>query len=142
MDSFSLLLEDDVCKIIIRSLNATCSLDYIPIWLVKQSPDVLTPVIILMVILSIQEGWVPGCWKSTIVVPLLKKAGLDSILKNFRPVSNLPFVSKVVEQAVVCQLLTPCTINMPLPENQFSYHTFPSTERMESVQSDILMAVD
>ena len=48
-----------VHKIIVGSLNATCSLDPISTWLVKQSVDVLTPVITLMVNLSFREGRVP-----------------------------------------------------------------------------------
>ena len=39
------------------------------------------------------------------MTPLLKKTGLDSAdMSNFRPVSNLYFMSKVVERAVVSEL--------------------------------------
>ena len=111
----------------------------------KQSVDVLTPVITLMLNLSFREGRVPDCWKRTIVIPrVLKKAGLDLIFNNSRPVSNLPFVAKVVEQGVIDQLLAHGRINAPLPPgNQSSYRTFRSTETaLIKVQSDILMAID
>ena len=41
-----------------------------------------------------------------VIKPLLKKEGLDpSDCKSFRPVSNLPYVSKLLERVVSQQLL-------------------------------------
>ena len=41
----------------------------------------------------------PKSLKTALIRPLLKKTGLDSdILKKFRPVSNLPFISKAIEK--------------------------------------------
>ena len=42
--------------------------------------------------------------KIGLVLHLLKKPGLDPIFKNFRPVSNLPFVVKLAEKVVISQL--------------------------------------
>ena len=45
-------------------------------------------------------------FKQAIVTPLLKKSGLDpNDLKNFRPVSNLPFISKILEKVVLTRQL-------------------------------------
>ena len=38
-----------------------------------------------------------------IIKPLLKKLGLDLITKNYRPISNLPFMSKLVEKCMLTQ---------------------------------------
>ena len=46
----------------------------------------------------------PEIWKEALVFPLLKKPGLDVIFKNFRPVSNLSFVSKLIERAAFNQI--------------------------------------
>ena len=36
---------------------------------------------------------------------MIKKPGLDSeVLKNYRPVANLPFLSKVIEKAIAIQI--------------------------------------
>ena len=81
-----------------------------------------------MVNLSLCEGIVPDHWKTALVIPLLKKLGLDLIFKNFRPVSNLPFVAKSAENVVISQLSTHCAVNTPLPENQSSYREHHSME--------------
>ena len=42
---------------------------------------------------------------SSVIIPLLKKPGLDSeILKNYRPVANLHFLSKLIEKAIAIQI--------------------------------------
>ena len=58
-----------------------------------------------MVNACLQQGRLPVSQKHAVVTPLLKKPGLDaSDLANFRPVSNLTFMSKIVERAVAEQL--------------------------------------
>ena len=55
----------------------------------------------------LQSGVFPSSYKSAIVTPLLKKPSLDpSDLKNYRPVSNLSFMSKILEKVVVSQLMS------------------------------------
>ena len=57
--------------------------------------------------LSLSEGVFPGKFKSAIVTPLLKKQTLNKDdLKNYRPVSGLNFISKVIERAVASQIKT------------------------------------
>ena len=52
------------------------------------------------------EGCVPDAFKTAVVTPLIKKANLSSDdLKNYRPVSDLSFISKLVERVVAKQLL-------------------------------------
>ena len=54
---------------------------------------------------SLAESTVHGSFKSAIIRPLLKKPGLDTnLFQNYRPVSNLPFHSKVIERAVAKQM--------------------------------------
>ena len=60
--------------------------------------------------------------------PLLKKPGLDvEDMNSFRPVSNLSFLSKIVERAMLNQLPF-LEENKIIPKNQSAYHQFHSTE--------------
>ena len=53
----------------------------------------------MIVNLSLTTGVFPTSCKSSIVVPLIKKNGLDcEVIKNYRPVSNLSFLSKIIEK--------------------------------------------
>ena len=64
------------------------------------------------------------------------------VCKNFRPVSNLPFISKVVEKAAPQQLLGHCE-KMPPPKFQSDFRKYRSTEiALLKVQNDILMSMD
>ena len=77
------------------------------------------------------------------VLLLLKKAGLDLILKNYRPVSKLQYVLKPTERAVVNQLCVHSDCGFPLPPCQSACRTGHSTETaLVNVQSDILLNMD
>ena len=96
-----------------------------------------------MINLSLSEGYVPDSWKVAILTPILKKYGLDLVFENFRPVSNLSFVTKATEKAVVNQLFEHCGDNARLPTNQSSYRQFHSTETaLLKVHNDILLNMD
>jgi len=80
---------------------------------------------------SLVSGCYPSEFKKAVVRPLLKKHGLDtSQMKNYRPVSNLPFLSKLLERIVEsaadlfgCQGLMPKTVSIPsIPQHQDCHH--------------------
>ena len=78
----------------------SCILDPKPVTLLSACLDPLLPVITNMVNLSLRTGYFANAWKTTVVHPLLKKPGLDLLFKNFRPIRNLQFVSKLTERVV------------------------------------------
>ena len=86
----------------------------------------------------------PDSIKSAIVTPLIKKPTLDKEdLKNYRPVSNLPFVSKVIERVVDNQLRSHMSENDLFECMQSAYRANHSTETaLVRVLNDILLAVD
>ena len=100
------LSEEEVYNIIIKSSNATCSLDPIPTWLLQLCARELTSVIMKMINLSLSEGNVPDSWKVAILTPILKKFGLDLVFENFRPLSNLSFVSTATERLLSTSYLS------------------------------------
>lgn len=88
---------------------------------------------------SLQSACVPECHKKAIVTPLLKKDNLDANnLKNFRPVSNLPFISKILEKVVAKQLVIHMSNNNMQDSQQSAYRAGHSTESaLIKVKSDI-----
>lgn len=90
------------------------------------------------------NGIVPPDFKKAFVIPLLKKSSLDpNIFSNYRPVSNLPFLSKVLERIVLSQLLTHLNSNSLLDVFQSAYRKKHSTETaLLKITSDILKSID
>jgi hypothetical protein len=105
---------------------------------------VLLPTLTQIVNLSIQSSTVPSSLKTATVTPLLKKAQLDSEeLKNYRPVSNLPYISKVIEKVIVQQVDSHMKENALYESHQSAYRKGHSTETaLVKIIDDILCAVD
>ena len=105
LSSFTPVSEEKLLKILKSSPSKSCYLDPIPTSLVKECADILITPITKIVNYSITEGSFPNCFKMAYVTPLQKKLSLDrNILKNYRPVSNLSFISKLIEKVVAKQL--------------------------------------
>ena len=67
--------------------------------------DEVVPVLTTLFDISLSSGIVPTAFKQAIIKPVLKKTGLDANeLKNFRPVSNLPFLPNILEKVVLARL--------------------------------------
>ena len=96
---------EEVRKIIMGSPVKSCALDPIPTFLLRDVIDALLPFLTAMCNASLQEGYLPVSQRHGIVLPLLKKSSLDpSDKKNYRPVSNLTFMSTVIERMVTQQV--------------------------------------
>ena len=106
--------------------------------------DTLIPIITKFINLSLSQGIVPDSIKLAIVSPLLKKSNLNSeILSNYRPVSNLTFVSKILEKVVNKQLSSYFSEHRSLDPFQSAYRKQYSTETaLVRVTNDILRALD
>jgi hypothetical protein len=92
---------DEVRKFIMDSPTKSCAIDPIPTSLLKKVSDYLTPAITSIVNLSLYSGAFPHQFKNGLITPILKKPKLHrEILENYRPITNLSFVSKLIERAV------------------------------------------
>ena len=144
LDSFTEVSEDDIRKIILSSPTKSCALDPIPTWLLKKCEDELIPVLTLIVNTSLSCAEFPKELKRAFLTPLIKKIILDAeILKNYRPVSNLSFLSKLIERIVCVQLVNHLDKNGLYEVFQSAYRQLHSRETaLLRVQNDILQAVD
>ena len=84
-------------------LQKNCSLDPNPTSLFVECLDELFPAVTHIINSSLVSGVFPSEFKTAIVKPLLKTPPLDNnILKNYRPASNLLFLSKILEKKSFC----------------------------------------
>ena len=93
-----------------------------------------------MVNLSPSSSHFPDIWKEGLVRLKLKKANMDLIKKNYRPISNLAFLSKITEKAAALQISDHMSSNQMFPEFQSAYRKNHSTETaLLSMRKDILV---
>ena len=86
--------------------KTTCSSDPFPTRLLMSHLHAIVPILQHIVNLCLTTGDFPISCKSSIVIPLIRKPGLDQeMLKNYRPVSNLSFLSKVIEKVISIRIL-------------------------------------
>ena len=106
VSEFKMLKDEDIRRILVKKMsNASCSLDAQPTWLLKENINCNVPLLTKIVNSSLQSGVFPDIARQAIVTPIIKKQGLDSEnLQNYRPVSNLSHVAKVIEKAAAYQL--------------------------------------
>ena len=122
LSNFRACTEDEARAIIMRSPSKSCSLDPIPTTILKECIDDLLPFLTAMCNASLLEGHLPVSQRHAIITPLIKKSNLDATdVKNYRPVSNLTFVSKVVERLVSERLVSFLQENNLMPVEQSAY---------------------
>jgi len=120
---------EEINKVVQESPDKQCNLDPIPTSLLKKCIHVLAPIITLIVNLSLSTAMFPQAFKHAIVTPLLKKPALDKdSLSNYRPISNLSFLSKLTERIVLQRLSVHLSSNDLFNNHQSAYTKHRSTE--------------
>ena len=127
-----------------KAPSKCCELDLIPTNLLKEVIHELSPILTDLINTSLQQGTFPMELKKALLWPLLKKATLDFMIKNnFRPISNLAFSGKLIENIVDDQIISHIDQHNLMEEKQSAYRKFHSTETaLLKVKTDIIKAMD
>jgi len=98
LTSFEDITAEEVRKFILGSPIKTSVLDPLPTIVLREVVDDLLPFIWTMCNASLKQSCLPPSQKAAIITPVLKKSDADpDELKSYRPISNLTYISKVIE---------------------------------------------
>ena len=113
-------------------------------WLFKHCIPELIDIVHFIINESLKSGSFPSLLKTASVRPSLKKPNLDiDELKNYRPISNLTYLSKILEKVVHIQLNEYATSNNLFSKFQSGYRKFHSCETaVTKIHNDILIMID
>ena len=141
INKFELTTTTVVIQLIKKSQAKMCELDPMSSSLVKEYAGVLAPMITQMINKSMDEGIVSENLKNAILKPLLKKEGLALIFDNYHPVSNLSYISKLLEKVVSTPLIDLAETFGNMEPYQSAYCSGHSTKTVVLwVKTDILHA--
>ena len=131
-------------KLIRSSTIKACKLDPLPATIIRNYYSALVPVFKTVLNLSLSTGSMPEDLNIASLRPLLKKPNADcGQFSNQRPVSNVKFLSKLVEKSIFVQLNYYLTVNGLHERFQSAYKAHHSTETaLLTITNDILLSLD
>ena len=143
-NNFNFLDDNEVTDIFSTLSNKQCDLDPVTMGLFKQCLPELLPYVKHIINLSLEKGIFPTIYKEALLNPKLKAPSLDNdIYKNYRPLSNICFLSKALERCVLTQLVDHLEYNNLFGDFQSAYRKFHSCETaITKITNDILLSLD
>ena len=110
-------------------------LDNIPAYLLKDCANVIAQPLTHIINNSMSTGIFPTDWKRSKVIPLPKTKPYNCV-KNHRPISVIPNISKVIEKLVHTQLFAYLNENDLLHDSQFGFRNGRCTELAATLFTD------
>ena len=144
LNQFQPATVEEITRLINTMPAKSCSLDPIHTWLLKRLIPHIAPVICKLCNLSLHNGVFPAPLKQALVLPILKKNNLDpDVASSYRTISNLPYISNVIERVVARRFSSHLSHSSLLPARQSAYRPFHSTETaVLSVHNDVARSID
>ena len=120
--SFSTITSNAVFKKL-STLKTTSKLDILGFdcKLLQCCAKYISPQIAKIYNMSIKQGKMPDCWKKAKITPIYKGKGDKDSCSNYRPISTLPFLAKILESCIQEQLIDYLTTNNILCCEQSAY---------------------
>ena len=110
-------------------------IDDIPPSVLKDTADVLAKPLARIINISLETGVFPSDWKTSKLTSIYKSGARDCI-ENYRPISIIPAISKIIEKIVHRQLSAYLENDSLLNEYQFGFRKRRSTELASALFTD------
>ena len=142
--NFRLFSDEEVRTIVMGMKTKSCEMDPIPTELLKKCIVEVLPTITKIINISLRDGVFVDGWKTAIIHPLLKSFSFEiQESASYCPVSNLPFLSKILEKCAMDRFNEHCRLHSALPKYQSAYRQDHSCETsILKLVNDILWAME
>ena len=141
--TFRTVTEEDVKAAIIDAQPEHCELDLIPTTLLRQMTHAVAPTFKNCKHFSTKWNFLHQPERSSALTTVEKKSGLGLIFKNFRPISNSSYLSKLIECLVCKQIVAHAEETGNLEELQSAYRANHSMEMaLLKGKRDIMQAIN
>ena len=136
---FAPVTESEICKLVNKMPAKTSTgYDNINNWLLKKIVSVIKKPLCVIFNKSLRQGIYPNLMKIAKVIPLFK-SGDRKIPDNYRPISLLPVISKVLEKIVYVRMLRHMDDNNIVYPRQYSFrHGFSTSDAVTNLVGEIL----
>ena len=144
MDKIRPVTPEELTKLIRSSNSKTSALDPCPTDVLKGTFETHKHLILQIFNKSFQEGIFPDAFKTAQLSPIIKSPSMDKhLFKNYRPVSNLPTLGKLLERIGVQRLNEHLLSSEKVEVHQSAYKPGHSTETaLLKVFNDIALQLD
>ena len=127
LDSISCSAEDNYHLLTTMKIKTACGADGMSSTMLRNTASSISPFLCKLFNNSLSTGLVPSDWKVSNIVPIPKGADAAQCI-NYRPISLLPLVSKILERIVHSHLLHFLLKHKRLSSLQFGFRPKSSTQ--------------